>query len=182
MNHSQATPSPGDQSQQDFLLRDACSGCVGQCLEVVRSLPVATYRHCLPGGSSIGTHMRHIIERIACVLDGQEHGVVDYDCRARDRLLESNPETATSALEAIQDTLATLEAGATVALEVRESVQQENPAVAVASTLERELMSLISHTIHHLAIIALLSRGAGHPLRDDIGKAPSTLIYERQSS
>jgi hypothetical protein len=182
MNHSQVIPPPGDQTRQDFLLRDACSGCVDQCLEVLRLLPVAIYRDCSPGGSSIGTHMRHIIERIACVLDGQAHGIVNYDCRARDRLLESNPETATSALEAIKDKLANLEAAATVALEVRESVQQDNPAVAVASTLERELMSLVSHTIHHLAIIALLSRGAGYPLREDIGKAPSTLIYERQSS
>ena len=126
--------------------------------------------------------MRHIIERISCVLDSQPEGLVDYDARARDRLLEANPENATSALEGIRELLATLGAESEVPLQVKESVHQDNPAVAVASTLERELMSLVSHTIHHLAIIALLARSAGHQLRDDIGKAPSTIIYERSAS
>jgi len=181
MNQSQVVPSLSGQDQHCIILRDACSECVDQCLEVVRSLPVAIYRHSSPVGSSIGTHMRHIIERISCVLDGQGHGLVDYDCRARDRLLEANPETAGSALSGIQDTLNELDSNQETQLLVRESVHQDNPAVAVASTLERELMSLVSHTIHHLAIIALLARTAGHPLPNDIGKAPSTIIYERSS-
>lgn len=126
--------------------------------------------------------MRHIIERISCVLDGLSRNMVDYDSRARDQLLEANPESADSALTGIQDALAALEMNQRVPVQVRESVHQDNPAVAVASTLERELMSLVSHTIHHLALIALLARSAGYPLRDDIGKAPSTIIHERSSS
>ena len=182
MNQSQAIPPLKEQERHCIILRDACSECVEQCLEVVRSLPVAVYRDSSPASSSIGTHMRHIIERISCVLDGQDRSLVDYDSRARDQLLEANPERASSALSGIQDTLANLDSDQQVPLQVRESVHQDNPAVAVASTLERELMSLVSHTIHHLAIIALLARNAGHPLRNDIGKAPSTIIYERSSS
>jgi len=182
MNQSQVIPALNGQNQHCIILRDACSECVDQCLEVVRSLPVAIYRDSSPASSSIGTHMRHIIERISCVLDGRDQGLVDYDSRARDQLLEANPESAGSALTGIQDSLATLGSDQEAPLQVKESVHQDNPAVAVASTLERELMSLVSHTIHHLAIIALLARSAGHPLRGDIGKAPSTIIYERSSS
>ncbi|MBT8145201.1 MAG: hypothetical protein KJN90_00020 [Gammaproteobacteria bacterium] len=126
--------------------------------------------------------MRHIIERISCVLDGQARGVVDYDCRSRDQLLEANPGSAEDALKGIQDSMDKLGIEAEIPLQVRESVHQDSPAVAIASTLERELMSLVSHTIHHLAIIALLARGAGHQLRSDIGKAPSTIKYERSTS
>lgn len=182
MNQSQEISSLNGQDHHCIVLKDACSECVDQCLEVIRSLPLAIYCDSSPVSSSIGTHMRHIIERISCVLDGRAEGLVDYDCRARERQLEANPESAGVALMTIQETLMDLGSDQQSELQVRESVHQDNPAVAVASTLERELMSLVSHTIHHLAIIALLARTAGYPLRDDIGKAPSTIIYERSSS
>ena len=182
MNYSQVMPGSNGQAQECSVLREACSDCVDQCLEVVRSLPVAIYRHSAPASSSIGTHMRHIIERVYCVLDGQVQGLVDYDARPRDQLLETDPEEAGSALLEIRDKLVTLDNYREYPLQVMESVHQENPAVAVASNLERELMSLVSHTIHHLAIIVLLARAAGHPLRADIGKAPSTIIYERSAT
>lgn len=182
MNQSQVFPSMNGLDQNCNILRDACSECVDQCLEIVQTLPVALYRHSSSASASIGTHMRHIIERISCVLEGQEQGLVDYDSRARDQLLETNPENAGNALNSIRNALAELVSNPQETLQVQESVHQDNPAVAVASTLERELMSLVSHTIHHLAIIALLARGAGHPLRDDIGKAASTILYERAST
>jgi len=174
--------SPVSQCKSDSVLREACLECVDQCLEIIQLLPVETYQSSASGGSSIGTHMRHIIERIVCVLDGQEQGRVDYDHRARDPLLESDPTIAASTLATMQLRLEDLKPESAVTIEVRESVQPDNPAVVVISTLDRELMSLISHTIHHLAIIALLSRGAGYPLRVEIGKAPSTLLYERNST
>ena len=170
--------SPDRGSQEIGILRNACSECVEQCLEVVQGLPASVYRHSSHQSSSIGTHMRHIIERISCVLDGREQGLVNYDSRARDQVLEASPEAAAQALQQFQDTLADLDSDGEI-LQVRESVHQDCPAVAVASSLERELMSLISHTIHHLAIIALLARRLDCPLRREIGKAPSTLIYER---
>ena len=40
---------------------------------------------------------------------------------------------------------------------VKEFVLPSSPAVEFNSTLERELMGLITHSIHHLTIIALLA-------------------------
>ncbi|MDB3909913.1 hypothetical protein N9390_10335 [Gammaproteobacteria bacterium] len=41
------------------------------------------------------------------------------------------------------------------------------------------MMGLITHSIHHLAVIALQAKAFGYPLNDDFGKAASTLVYER---
>ena len=62
---------------------------------------------------------------------------------------------------------------------VKESVLPTKPAIEITSTMERELMGLITHSIHHLAIIALIARSFGHQLDSDLGKAPSTIAYER---
>jgi len=164
------------------ILIDACSACVQQCLDIVQHLPAETYGRSTIDHSPIGTHMRHIIERIACVLDGLESGLVDYDHRARDFEMASDPQTAVRALTRIQKALACLGPGCSPVLRVSESVHEDQPAVTVDSSLERELMSLVSHTIHHLAIITMLARSLGHPLADHIGKAPSTIIYERSVS
>ena len=77
---------------------------------------------------------------------------------------------------------------------VRESVYHQGPSVEIPSTVDRELMGLISHSIHHLAhrahtaismndthlaIIALITKSFGYRLDSDFGKAPSTILYER---
>jgi hypothetical protein len=51
--------------------------------------------------------------------------------------------------------------------------------VSITSTVDRELMALITHSIHHLAIIALIVKSYGYEMDDDFGKAPSTIVYER---
>ena len=159
---------------------DACCYCLGQCLEVVQGLPDPVYSRSAAGSSAIGVHVRHIIERVLCVLEGMETGQVDYDCRARQRLLEESPAAALRALESLKARLAMLPTEANIPLQARESVHPEVQPVAIASTLNRELMSLISHTTHHLALISLLARSRGIELAAEIGKAPSTLIHERE--
>jgi hypothetical protein len=61
---------------------------------------------------------------------------------------------------------------------VKEFVLPSGPEVEITSTLERELMGLITRSIHHLAITALLVKSFGHQLGSDFGKAPSTIVYE----
>jgi uncharacterized damage-inducible protein DinB len=46
--------------------------------------------------------------------------------------------------------------------------------VAVRSTLARELLFVISHTIHHQALIAVLLSAAGRTVPEAFGLAPST--------
>jgi len=55
------------------------------------------------------------------------------------------------------------------------------PRRRLGSTLERELMFVLSHTIHHMALIAVLVRREGSaPIPSGFGVAPSTRRYASQ--
>ena len=45
------------------------------------------------------------------------------------------------------------------------------------SSVRRELLFLLSHTVHHNALVKELLRARGHALADDFGVAPSTLEH-----
>jgi len=52
----------------------------------------------------------------------------------------------------------------------------------VSTSVERELVFLASHTIHHMAIIGMLAEQAGMEVSSDFGVHPSTLRYlEKQA-
>ena len=48
------------------------------------------------------------------------------------------------------------------------------------STGRRELQFLLSHTIHHYALIAVICNHLGVPLDPAFGVAPSTLRFQQQ--
>jgi len=43
-------------------------------------------------GSSIGQHMRHIVEFYTCLLSQQQGQIINYDLRARNQLIEEYPK------------------------------------------------------------------------------------------
>ena len=58
---------------------------------------------CLQGG--IGAHFRHCIDFYNCFLSSAASGRINYDSRARNELVESDPELAAFELQAIIDGL-----------------------------------------------------------------------------
>lgn len=130
------------------------------------------------GGSSIGAHLRHILDRYQCFFSGLESGCVDYDGRKRDQSIETSLEAATFAVASIGKRIERLQLPGSP-LQIKESVHHLGPQVLVDSSMSRELMGLITHTTHHLAIIAMLARKQGYQLPEDFGKAPSTILHER---
>jgi uncharacterized damage-inducible protein DinB len=60
------------------------------------------------------------------------------------------------------------------------SVPAHGAAPVVArSTLAREVLFVISHTVHHQALIAVLLAAAGRTVPDTFGLAPSTPLSAR---
>ncbi len=162
-------------------LTNACESCVGQCQQIIKIISARVFSEKTVGGSSVGAHLRHIIERFDCFLTGYPVGQINYDLRRRDRQLELNIESAKEALIAVASGLSQVREVDIKQLSVMESVDENGSVVAVDSTVERELMGLVSHTIHHLAIIVMLAKAQGYTLNENLGKAPSTIIYERQN-
>ena len=128
-------------------------------------------------GSSIGQHVRHILEFYTCLLVGIDEKVVSYDKRKRELLLEQDPARAIFVLHETVAKLSLMRCRTEIQLEI----QGENwePSL-ITTTLERELLYVLEHTIHHMAILKI----GFHliPEKIDIpknfGVAPSTIRYK----
>lgn len=167
----------------DSLLND-CHAILLQGVKLLRSLDAATYteRHPSCFNSSIGGHIRHNLDHYWSLLRGLDDGQIDYDARARDAAIENDPGAAADASEAIAAELKTLEGGNTDR-DLR--VKMDTGSYALPdeewsrSTLRRELQFLLSHTVHHYALITVMCRDIGVTPEPGFGVAPSTLKYQQ---
>ena len=127
-----------------------------------------------------GPHLRHGLDHYECLLGGVESGEVDYDARRRDERAERDSGRLRSALEALHGRLTELsDDDVGRPLRVRQSVAPGGRRTVSFSSLERELVFVSGHMIHHLAIMQLLAREQGLPLPDDLGLAFSTAAHRR---
>ena len=134
-------------------------------------------------GATIGQHTRHIIEFYNCLVEqsGKYNiPVISYALRRRDYLVETAPERALSYVNEICERLAELNPDAECMLDCSEHGQAN---LLVPSTIGRELVYTIEHTIHHLAIvkIALKTIAPSIVLPEHFGVAPSTIRYRQES-
>lgn len=134
-------------------------------------------------GATIGQHTRHIIEFYICLLEQSGKNdipVISYGLRRRDYLIETAPDHALLLINEICDRLTELNPGMQCLLDCAEH-DQEN--LLVPSTIGRELIYTIEHTIHHLAIvkIALKTIAPSIILPEHFGVAPSTIRYRQES-
>lgn len=130
--------------------------------------------------SSAGGHLRHVIEHYLGVLDGLGRGRIDYEARARDPWIENDPVHAVGQLKAIAERLVGLAADCPISVRA-ESESAGSESVWAESSLMRELEFLLSHTVHHYALIGVILGLAGHSLPEGFGVAPSTLRFRRKT-
>jgi inactivated superfamily I helicase len=163
--------------------------CLGSLRTLLHGLDSATYREPLPlcFDSTIGAHTRHILDHYHCLLNGIDGQIINYDNRDRNLLLETCPEAATTRLAATCKQLLALtdlfdrDPPTTVlnAISVDEAIDET--VTPVFSTLRRELRFLHSHTVHHLAIIRIMSGMLGLHVESHTGLSPATLQYRQRS-
>jgi uncharacterized damage-inducible protein DinB len=140
------------------------------------TLPVAEL-----GGQRIGPQFRHILDHYESFLNGLWRFEIDYEKRARAPQLESNRANAIAKcreLEIQLDRLDWLEPTQPLVVN-REEAASDSWADSSAA---RELQYLLSHTIHHYALIAMLSRRLGVEPDEEFGLAPSTQRYRQRLS
>ena len=133
--------------------------------------------------SGIGRHFRHIIEHYFSLLD-TDGSTIDYDARDRDLRLETDRSFMIEKLDNVKNRLNQyLEQpellDTVVEIRSNEGIGEENIPVAQAS-IRREFQFLISHTVHHYALIGLILQTLGYTPASDFGVAPSTLKYEME--
>lgn len=146
-----------------------------QGLELLAQLDDEQYT--LTAGSlfayGVGSHLRHCLDSYACFLRGIPKGRIDYDQRERDELIAQDRQYATTRLEW---TMGSLQESLLRQPLEEVLVRQDGPHWATSS-VARELQFLLSHTVHHYALIALILRLQGFNPAAEFGVAPSTLQH-----
>jgi len=129
--------------------------------------------------SDVGTHFRHVLEHYRCFFSQLEKQEFRYDKRERDLRLETEIDYAKTSIEQLIFELSTVgpdieEGSYTVAEQMEEAQSGSHNLVKVATTIERELLFLQSHTVHHYAMIAAMCRGNGIYPEEGFGVAIPT--------
>jgi uncharacterized damage-inducible protein DinB len=158
-----------------------------QGAELIRRLDDATFGTCEqnPYRGGVGAQIRHCIDFYQCFLDGLEPGAIDYNRRGRSHRLETDRAYALDRIESLCRGLADLTFAQTGReLDVRAERGSDDAQQSSRSSVGRELQFLISHTIHHYALVAIMLKLQGidvaheHP---DFGVAPSTLAHWKEN-
>lgn len=126
-------------------------------------------------GGGIGGHVRHCLDHVSALVAATRTGLCAYDRRARGTPVE---RCRPSALQRIDDLVNDLgQAGSDlfdVPVTVESQLDTKGTTVVTMSTLGRELMFVMSHTIHHNALIAQLLASHGVSVGARFGLAPAT--------
>jgi hypothetical protein len=126
-------------------------------------------------GASIGEHTRHIVEMFQCLNQNYDLGIVNYDKRERNVLIQTNTDFAVQMI-----------------LDVKNSIQRENKklelqqmidgtAIKIQSNYYRELLYNLEHCIHHQALIKVaILKFENVAVDENFGVARSTVEYRKQ--
>jgi hypothetical protein len=128
--------------------------------------------------ATVGQHVRHIIELFQCLETGYDEGLVNYEKRKRDVLIESNKDFAVDLLNEVYSGLN--RPNKTLNLEACYDEHSTHPII-IATNFYREIAYNLEHTIHHMALIRVgLSEIANINLPAEFGVASSTLKFRNE--
>ncbi len=132
---------------------------------------------------SIGGHVRHSIDHMRALLDVDASGLLNYDDRERGTDIERDRRSAVAALRELEARFLNLPSSAMDRrLTLRAMMTTGGIAVEAETSFARELAFVLSHTIHHNAILAAMMREIGVAPPPDFGYAPSTVAYLNETS
>lgn len=124
---------------------------------------------------SIGAHVRHVLDHVRVLVDRPTQRTVTYDRRQRDTSIEHDRLEGIAALRRTACHLRTaIDAPQDQILVLEALVERGQPPIAVTTSLGRELVFALQHTIHHQAIVAVLLHEIGVATPAQFGYAPST--------
>jgi hypothetical protein len=151
---------------------------VNQISEQDFSKPVSSL-----GNSSIGQHLRHTLEFFICLEQGFEKGLINYDKRAHDKLIESDKFIALSTLGKIYEFINVQRADKNLKLEAGYDLEKEE-FVTIETNFLRELIYNIEHAVHHMAIMKIGIREIAPDIQlpHDFGIAASTIRYQEATA
>ncbi|WP_440905586.1 hypothetical protein ACMZOO_04470 [Catenovulum sp. SX2] len=163
-----------------------CRSVLKQIAVVIDSLSTQEYSLSQQQQSSVGAHIRHILDHFIAVTKALDSGVVDYSHRSRGSLIEHCADTAIATIIDLDNTLA--EQFCPTVCEKRIKLIPETADLLtdqdfLYSNIQRELMFIASHAVHHLALIKMRFP-TDHPIQqiEYLGYAPATIQALKSSA
>lgn len=125
--------------------------------------------------ATIGEHTRHIIEMFQCLENFYDAGLVNYDNRERNTLIQTSTEFAKSKIVDIQNNLDK----PNKKIELQQIIDGEE--IRIDSNYHRELLYNLEHCIHHQALIKVaILQCENIQIDTNFGVARSTIEYRNK--
>ena len=150
-----------------------------ELMRLVDALPAEAYRARTSRVSgTVGEHVRHVLDHVASLVDGDRAAVLSYDHRLRGTAVETEPRAAIREMARLDAALEQWDMPLDESVAVVALLSASGRTITGQSSVARELAFVMSHTIHHQAIVALLLEQQGAPVPGrGFGYAPSTPVH-----
>lgn len=151
-----------------------------RAVDLIEKIDDAVYVRTANGTGSVGGHFRHDLDFVLGLLNGISEGKIDYEKRERDPRTESDRQYASERYIALVRRLVGI-----LPDELCREVLVRSEIDDTAwhrSSVSREMEFVLSHTVHHHALIAEKLKFFGVSVPTNFGVAPSTLKYWQQSA
>ncbi|TXB64843.1 DinB family protein [Vicingus serpentipes] len=135
----------------------------------------------LLSASTIGQHVRHILEFYTCLIASKNTGIVNYDNRKRNIEIETNIKFAQEQIDWIIENLMLDNTNIQFNLEGNYTTESDE-IIAIPTTYQRELAYCLEHSIHHQALIkvGLKELELENVINENFGVAPATIRHKKQ--
>ncbi|TMI83875.1 MAG: DinB family protein [Bacteroidetes bacterium] len=128
--------------------------------------------------ATVGQHVRHIIELFICLEKGYETGLVNYEKRKRDLLIETSRHFANELLQRIYGALEKPNKKLLLESNYDEHTEED---ITVTTNYYREIIYNLEHTVHHMALIRVgINEVSAITVPDGFGVASSTIKYRNR--
>ncbi|HEY4628533.1 MAG TPA: DinB family protein [Flavobacterium sp.] len=125
--------------------------------------------------ATIGEHTRHIIEMFQCLEKQYDLGIVNYDNRKRDILIQTDADCAIQNILEIKNNLEKENKN----IDLQQVIDGEE--IVIKSNYFRELLYNLEHCIHHQALIKVaILKFENVNIDENFGVARSTIEYRKQ--
>jgi hypothetical protein len=148
-----------------------------QMRKMIERLDDVDYARPAPGRSSggIGGHVRHCLDHVSALLSATRTGLCAYDRRHRGTAIETSRAAAVAAITDLTTELLHLDRDALDAVVyVETQIDPSGSMIITRSSVGREVAFIVSHTIHHNAIVGQMMQARGLALTPRFGLAPAT--------
>jgi len=130
---------------------------LNNAISLINTLDISVYTNESVGPyfSSIGSHIRHVLDFFDCVVDGLDSNFIDLTARKRDESISTNKTAAVEHIYKLQETLMSyIDVNTDYLIHVADDMGQGK--VTVDYTLESILLHANSHAVHHFATIGYI--------------------------